>query len=316
MTGPTTSDERRGRRRRSLLPTIGLGLVVLGCGPVGPGTPTCGELEVVHRGSDLEIMLARASGEATPLNAAELLQLQAVPAADWGVCVEELPAGWSTGLLAAERGRAELSLAAPSLGLPFATATVTERCEVPEDAQSVTSVEDGPPRFVQVHEVTTGIGVAVVPVAARHHDAALTLTATLTEREVRGTPLRVTLAASPEDVTVRIDRALEADSSVVVVDDDYLRRGELELRTTDRDGTVLAPLGRILAELGDGADPQVYRATWWHPSPRSCVTYSIAARGPGSLEVPEQLEEALGFLPLAELRGHLEDAGYELGPIS
>jgi len=316
VTALTTSDERRHRQRRSLLPAIGLALVLVGCGPVGPGTPTCGELEVVDRDSDLEIMLTRASGEATPLNAAELLQLQAVPAADWGVCVEELPAGWSTGLLTAERGRAELSLAAPTLGLPFATATVSERCEVPEGAQSVTSVEDGPPRFVQVHEVTAGIGVAIVPVAARHHDAALTLTATLAEREVRGTPLKVTLAASPEDVTVRIDRALEAGSNVVVVDDDYARQGELELRTPDRNGAMLAPLGRILAELGDRADPQVYRATWWHPSPRSCVTYSIAARGPGALEVPDRLDEALGFLPLAELRGHLEDAGYELGPTS
>ncbi len=257
-------------------------------------------------------MVARPSGEATALNTAELLQLQAVPAADWGVCVEELPAGWSTGLLSAQRGRAELQVADPALGLPFLTATVTDACEVPERAKPVAAAGDGPPRFVEVHDVTGGIELAVVPVAGRHQEAAMTITATLTEREVRGTPLRVTLAADTEEVTVRIDRALEAGANVLVVDDDYLRRGEVELRSPDRTPALVAPLGRILSELGDRSEPQVYDATWWHPSPTSCVTYRITARGAGALELPDQLDEAIGFLPLGQLRDHLEDAGYDL----
>ncbi len=312
MTSPRTSHDDRRRQRGALAVTLLVALATLSCGPVGPGTPTCGDLEVLDRDPGLDIMVTRPTGEATPLNAAELVQLQAVPRADWGVCVEELPAGWSTGAVTAERGRAELSVAASGLGLPFLTATVRDSCEVPETAQPVATDGDGPPRFVQVHEVTAGIDVAIVPVAARHHDAALTITATLTEREVRGTPLKVTLAADADDVTRRIDRALAAGSHALVIDDDYLRRGELELRSPTRTRALQAPLGRILTELGELTGPQVYRATWWHPSPRSCVMYTIAARGDGALEVPDQLDASLGFLPLAELRRHLEEAGYDL----
>jgi hypothetical protein len=299
-----------------LLLGLVLAISLLGCRPLGPGTPHCGELEVVRGGSEPDILIARPTGEATSLNAAELLQLQAVPSADWGVCVEDLPAGWNTGMLTAERGRAELSLAATSLGLPFVRVTVSDRCEVPEDAQPIATSGDGPQRFVQVHDVTTGIEVAIVPVAARHHDAARTVTSTLTDREVRGTPLQVALAAGSDDVATRIDRALGTGSNVLVVDDDYLRRGEVELRSPQGSRAFVAPVGRILTELGERAQPQVYRATWWHPSPRSCIVYDIAARGPGALEVPEHLDGALGFLPLAELRGHLEESGYDVAATS
>jgi hypothetical protein len=305
-----------GLRGWPLLLGLVLALSLAGCRPLGPGTPHCGELEVVRGGPEPDILIARPTGEATSLNAAELLQLQAVPSADWGVCVTDLPAGWNTGLLTAERGRAELSLAATSLGLPFVRASVSDHCEIPEDARLTATSGDGPLRFVQVHDVTTGIEVAIVPVAARHHDAALTVTTILTDREVRGTPLQVALAAGNDDVTTRIDRALASGSNVLVVDDDYLRRGEVELRSPERSRAFVAPLGRILTELGERAQPQVYRATWWHPSPRSCIVYDITARGQGALEVPEHLDGALGFLPLAELRVELEESGYDLGATS
>lgn len=288
-------------------------LALAGCRPIGPGTPTCGQLEDVDTGPGIDLTIARPSGESAPLNASELIQLQAVPSASWGVCVEELPVGWSTGIVVAEQGQAELTVASTDLGLPFLTATLTERCEVPERIEATVTDDDGPPRFMQIHDITAGIEVAVIPVAARHHDAAVTLTATLAERELRGIPIRVTLDASADDVTARIDRALQTGATAMVIDDGFLSHGQVELRDREQTRVLTAPLGRALAELGERADPEVYAATWWHPSAGSCVTYRIAARGPGALELPERIDGALGWLPLSELRDHLENAGYEIG---
>jgi tRNA A-37 threonylcarbamoyl transferase component Bud32 len=55
MTRRMTGDHGRHVRRGSLTATLLLALVLLGCERLGPGTPTCGELEVVQRGSDVEI---------------------------------------------------------------------------------------------------------------------------------------------------------------------------------------------------------------------------------------------------------------------
>lgn len=298
------------------LVAVSIALLLTGCRPLGPGTPTCGDLEVVDDGQGSAVLIVRPSGEATALDSSELIQLQAVPSAQWGVCIEELPPGWSTGILTAERGQAGLTVASTGLGLPFLTATLTEGCDVPADAQEVRAAGHGPTRFIEVHDITTGIEVVVIPVAARHHDAALALTATLSGREVRGTPIRLTLDAATDDITARMDRALEAGSNVVILDDDYLRRGEVELRSPDAARPLTAPLGRVLTELGDRADPEVYAATWWHPSPRSCVTYRITARGAGALDVPDRVDDALGLFPLAELRDHLDEAGIDLGTAS
>jgi hypothetical protein len=305
---------RPARARRRIALAIGLALVATGCRPYGPGIPACGEVDVIAIADQVRVTVTDRTGEAAPLRSAQLIQAQAVPTAEWGVCVEDLPGGWQASMPQAAAGEVTLSLASPDLGLPFVTATLTEVCEVAPAAHRVASPVAGLDRFVAVEETAAGVRVTLVPVAARHDQAAYELATDLRERELRGNPVRTTLLASAAGpVPSRIQEALDLGEAAIVVDDEYLARGELELRVPDLGRPIVSRVGGVLAELAERAPPPRYLATWWHVGEGGCITYRVDAAGPAAASMADDLDASLGFFPLGDLRRQLAGADFELG---
>jgi hypothetical protein len=301
------------RTRRRIVLAVGLALVATGCRPYGPGTPVCGDVDAISIADEVRVTVTDRTGEAGPLRSAQLIQAQAVPTAEWGVCVEDLPGGWQVSMPRAESGLAEVSLASTSLGLPFVTATVTEACEVAPAAHRAASPRPELERFIEVEETSAGIRLTLVPVSARHDQAAYELATDLRERELRGNPVRITLQGSiAGPVPTRIEEALDRGEAVIVIDDEYVARGELELRVPDLGRPIVSRIGGILVELAERAPAPRYLATWWHVGEGSCITYRIDASGPGAAALADDLDETLGFFPLGDLRRQLAGAGFDL----
>lgn len=296
-----------------MLALLMLAVLLAGCRPYGPGVPVCGELELTGRGEGRHLRIEQTSGESTAIRSAHVIQVQAVPTTEWGLCLDDPPSGWMYAMPEPVSGEFGVVFVSGGPGSRFLTATLTETCDVPAAARREDSPREGIDRFVQVHDPGPRVAVVVISVAPRHDSAAFLLAEDLGQRSLRGNPIRTRFSpAALGSVAERVEAALAAGDAVVVVDDPFLLDGELELRLPGEPRPFEGGLGTMLAELGDRVEPPAYEATWWHVTDGGCITYEFDASGPGAGTVVADAERALGFFPVGELRRALIELGYPL----
>lgn len=308
MTGP-----RFGRR--SIAGTAVAAAVLAGCQAIGPGTPVCGDIGTTGSGERARLTITASDGETFALRPSHLLQVQALPEADRGVCIDRLPRGWDVGFEEPRSGEVELSFSARSLGGRFLEVQLVDACEPSPAARQASARGDRQiERWVEVHDAGRQIPVTVTPVSDRHRRAAWDTAVALIGRDLRGNLLQTSVAAVDRGpIGQRIEDALDQQRAVFVVDDAYELRGELELRLPGVRRPLVGTLGELLAELGDWAPPPRYVATWWERSAASCTVSTFDARGPEVATVEQDALRAVGALPLDGIRRELAGLGYDLG---
>jgi hypothetical protein len=314
VTRPATQ-ARFGWHCRRFLPIVLLAILLAACRPYGPGFPVCGDVAVVTVGDETRLTVTERTGEARTVRAAHLVQAQAVPSAEWGLCVDQIPSTWQASVPQARSGEFDLRFFAPDLGDGFLTASLTPSCSPSSDAEREATAVDDVERLIAVHDRSVGVRVVVIPVATGHEVAAVEVAAQLIARELQGNPVRVALSRPIEGTAAeRIQAVLDDGDAALVVDDDYELRGELELRVPDHAEGIVSRLGGVLAELGERAEPPRYAATWWHVFEGGCVTYRFDASGPAAATVADDARRALGTFPLGELRWQLAELEMTIEP--
>lgn len=284
------------RRRFAIL--LACSLLVGACsdfGPAGPGKPEC----------------ATEGDLLGPLPTVILMQLQAIPDARWGACIKGLKVGWDYEAQQTERGRATFWLDSDRMGDRFAEVILQTSCAPGSAAPAPVSTE-GVNRFIDVISETTVVEVAVVPVAPRHRNYA-TVAGQELERAwsgIRG--IEVTVIDSVEPASVRIESATSRGVAVIVVDDREVAAGRVELLMPGEDPATALTTEEAAEELAEDLDPPSYVATWYHQFEGGCIVYNIDAVGQGAQTAAKDIDEALGFYPLAELRDVGRDAGFDI----
>jgi hypothetical protein len=305
------SSRRPGGRRLAVLLTAAV--LLAGCRGVGPGTPFCGDVGLTEGADGASLTVTDRSGETRPLQASHLLQIQAVPTAEQGFCLNELPGGWQAGVGQPRSGEASLWFASSNLGGRFLDVRLVAACTPAEGARQIGAGDPEVERWLQVHAEGRRIALTIVPAGERDHRQAWNTAVTLIGRELRGGSLRIEVAGAERGpFETRVADALEGGASVLVVDDELARRGEFELRVPGSDRPLTGRLGELLAELGERAPPPHYAATWWDVAPGSCTIFEFDARGSGLASLAEDTERAVGRFALDDVRRGLEELGYEL----
>jgi hypothetical protein len=239
-----------------------------------------------------------------------LMQLQAIPDARWGACINGLKVGWDYEAQQTERGRATFWLDSDRMGDRFAEVTLQTTCEPGSAAPAPVSAE-GVSRYIDVISETNVIEVAVVPVAPRHYNYATVAGQELKRawEGIRG--LEVTVVDSDEPASVRIESAASQGMGVIVVDDREVAAGTIELLMPGEDSEAGLTPQEAAEELADDLEPPSYVATWYNQFTNGCIVYHIDAVGQGAQTVADDIDDALGFYPLAELAEVGRDAGFE-----
>ncbi|HSF84432.1 MAG TPA: hypothetical protein VLG28_02075 [Acidimicrobiia bacterium] len=282
------------KRWRTVALAAAVMLVAAACaGEVGAGTPVCLE------SPDQSIA------------AVTILQLQAVPDATWGPCIAELRVGWEYGEYLSQSGQSSFWLDSDRMGDRFIEARLTPACDT-TGALPARSPSSGIERFVRVQESPGPIQVAIIPVAARHGIYASIVLAELDGATVEGRPLMPFVPVSNAEVSVQIQRALSNGQIAMIVDDREVATGTVELRRSGDDPEFGISVEEAIEDLEDDLGDPRYRAEWYHRFPGGCITYVINAEGSGAETIVSDIDDVLGFFPLAELRRSAADQGFDV----
>jgi hypothetical protein len=278
--------------RALLLAALAFASGACGTDVVGPGTPECDD-----------------PGE--EISTATIMQLQAVPDAKWGPCINELRVGWKYQDQFAESGRAVFWLDSDRVGERFVEIELTPTCD-PGRAETVGNPEPDVERRVRVFEEPGDLPVAVVPVAARHVGDARALATSVTGRKIRERTLVPFVVESDGPAADRILEAQRTVGFVIVVDDAEITSGTVELRRPRHEAEQGITMEDALDEIEDDLDRPAYRAEWFHTFEGGCIVYRFDAEGSGSSLIDVEISDAIGFYPLGELRQAARDAGFDV----
>lgn len=271
-----------------------LAFVLSACGRLGVGRPDCGADE-------------------TNISVATVMQAQAVPTADWGPCIADLAPGWSLHLAEPERGRAGFWIDSDRMGIRFLDVRLEDSCEPLSDAAAEAPPNDEIRRLVSEVETPEPLRITVVPVASRHTASAFAISKELAGTGLDGHRISALISEAGSDPAERIAAALADGQQALVIDDESLVNGVLELRSPD--GTLrIDTLDELLDELADDLEPPTYRATWWHVFDGGCVTFEFDAHGHGADTVAGRVLSSVGFFPLDEVREVAAENDLYIGP--
>lgn len=280
---------------RLMILICGLGFVASGCSPdvVGPGTPECAD----PAGGDIAT--------------ATVIQLQALPSAEWGPCIDELRVGWEYTDQFAESGRVVFWLGSDRVGDEFLEVELTETCDT-SGAEFVGNPDPEIERLVRIREEPGELPVAVIPVAPRHSGDARALVTETIGVKLKGRMLAPYVDDSTIPAPQRIERALRTVGVVLVLDDPQVMTDTVELRRAGHDPRVDLGVAEALEEIADDLGSPVYRAEWIHVFDGGCIVYRFDAKGVGAETIALEVSEALGFYPLARLRETARRAGFDV----
>ena len=281
--------------RRRIVGLVGLlALVASACGSLGPDFPSCG--------FDLEDVLIEL-----------IMELQAVPTAEVGACLEDLRDGWSYAPLEAERGRAVFWLNSDRMGDQFLEITLTEMCE-PTGSPQLAQPYPGVDMFVDIDLGPSPINITLVPVAERHTDYGASIGVALSSQRIKGRDISLEMDAGNPSASDRVNAALDRGHYVLVFDDRDVSNETVELRIP---GDTVAQSALVLetavTRIKDRVPELRYRGTWYHVFEGGCLTYRIDADGSGVQTLEEDIRQVVSFYPLGDMRRAAVEAGFEVG---
>ncbi len=281
--------------RRTAILCCTLAIVAAGCGNLGRATAACTEL-----------------GEDPPNSI--VMEIQAVPTAEWGPCLNDLKVGWEYEHLEPESGAARFWLDSDRLGDRFLEVALLDSCE-PTGIRAVTSPRPGIDVFVDEAAAPQPVSVTLVPVAERHQSYGADIGVSLSGTTLEGRDLRLEMDTSARTAPERVTAALERGHYVLVFDDlDVLNR-TVELRIPAEPKMYPAiSVEEALDEIEDRLTELRYRASWFHVFEGGCIVYEYDASGPETRTVVEDVQQAVGFFPLGELRRGAASQGIVINP--
>ncbi len=245
------------------------------------------------------------------IGAVMMLQLQAVPDARWGACIEELKVGWEYEPQEAELGLARFWLSSDRMGTQFVEVALRESCDM---SGAVPTRQPWPEleRFVRVLEQPGPIQIAIIPVAPRHAGYVASVLAELDGVTLEGRPIAPLVPVSNAPAAVQIEQALGNGQIVLVADDREEASQTIELRRPGKGAEVGIDLEDALEEIEDDLGQPRYRAEWFHVFEGGCIVYRIDAKGAGAESVVQDLDEVLQFFPLREFREAVRAQGLDV----
>ncbi len=260
---------------------------------LGPGTPEC----IDDFGERIAAVM--------------MLQLQAVPDARWGACIEELKVGWEYEPQEAELGLARFWLSSDRMGNDFAEVALQASCDI---SGAVPTRQPWPEmeRFVKVREQPGPIQIAIIPVAPRHAEYVASVVARLDGVALEGRPIAPLVPVSNAPAAAQIEQALGNGQIVMVADDREETSRTIELRRPGSTTRVGIDLEDALEEIEEDLGEPRYRAEWFHVFEGGCIVYRVDAKGAGAESVVEDLDDVLQFFPLREFREAVRAQGLDV----
>lgn len=279
---------------RPALVIAAMAVLLSSCGAefTGPGIPKCTE----------------PGGE---ISTATIMQVQAVPTAEWGPCIDELKVGWEYRDQFAEAGRAVFWIDSDRVGMHFVEIELARSCPR-GGGEPMGNPEPDIERSVLVTEEPGELPVAVVPVAARHVGDARALATRAIGRKIKGRILTPFVLDSEEPASDRILEALRTVGYALVLDDAQVSSDTVELRRARGPSKVGISLDDALDEIAGDLGEPAYRAEWIHRFDGGCIIYRFDAVGAGAETIGPEVVDAIGFYPLGELREAARQAGYDV----
>ena len=276
--------------RRLLLALAALAIGAGACSNLGLGEPECVPPE-------------------RDISSANILNVQAVPAAKYTPCLNELKLGWDSVSFFAENGRAGIEIHESVRRI--LVATVAESCDV-SGATAVESGYEDIEKFEDVEFQRGEIEVTIVPSAERPLVTAQVLVAQYADAQVDDRPVVLMIDDNMErSVTARVDSALDRGQYAWIIDELDAEEGTVEMRSNIAAiaGSGLRPAAAL--ELIEDFVPEVrYEGSWYFIFEGGCKTYEFDVKGRLAETVADDITEALGFYPASELRRFAEEAGF------
>lgn len=278
--------------RRKLAVVAVLAVILSSCATLGREFPRC-EFPLV----DVPISV--------------VMQIQALPQADFGPCLSDLEPGWTYHHMQHETGKVRFWLDSDRLGDRFLTVEMTESCD-PGSAAGRPHPNEDIRRFVEATEEIQPIDVVIVPVSDFALDYAAAVGVDLAGFAIRGRPLRPRLDDGSAPAIDRIRAGLDEGAFVVPVDDVDTRQGSIQLRVPGGESAYGASPADAIEIIEDHVEQGSYHATWFHQFDGGCVTFEFDAEGPGVENLVADVERTVHFVDLADLKNQAANAGFIL----
>ncbi len=262
----------------------------------------CGEQQLGQR-------IVACEGLSQEIGTSGILTAQAVPGTEYIPCVDALRPGWQFEHVQARSGQAYFTLDSDRMGMEFLRVTLLPSCDI-EAARPVTSDERDVDLSIEVLEENADFAVVVVPVAARHHNYAVSVVAHLMSESVRGRDISATLDESDAPISEKIASAHAAGAPVIIIDDVEMDTETVSLRRVGDDEDSGLDFDEAFDEIEDDVDNPVYKARWFYTFESGCIRYDIDAEGEGAQTVKSDVARAIGMYPMEGLYEFARQAGY------
>lgn len=282
--------------RRRLIAVVVLTLVAGACGnnQLGRAVPACPV--------DPEVI--------TSFSGSMVLQMQAVDTAEYVPCLNDLKAGWSYEDLVPERGLSRFWLDSDRLGSRFLEVSLTPSCEVGSATEVGTDPESGVTEFRDVELVSSTVTMVIVPTTGREVDYAGFIEAELEAREISDRRVFVVFDTSDTPLAEKVVAAATRDRPIIIVNEQDAIDETATLQMPDESQSVRGlDLDDLFERLERRLPKPSFDGTWFRVFEGGCITYEFDAEGPGVDRLAEDVEEALGLFPAAEVRRVLRAAG-------
>ena len=239
-----------------------------------------------------------------------ILQMQAVETAEYVPCLNELNAGWSYEDLVPEHGKSRFWLDSDRMGSRFVEVTLTPQCDVGAAPQIGASRTADVAEFRRVELVGSSATIVIVPVTGREVGYAQTIEAELEARPINDRAIFVVSDAGDEPLADKVRNASTRGRPIIIVDEQDALAGTATLQMP---GEAQSVRGLDLDNLFDRIERLLpepsFTGTWFEVFDGGCITYEFDASGIGVDRLADDIEDAIGLFPAAELRRVLSSEG-------